>query len=105
MARSTAETGLPNVAAIPRGGAGGEERLALDRGRLEELSEQGAERAAGRDDRAFGPERAAGSDRDRGGERFQKRHPRRDPALVEQDLFHRFGNPVSANRLASRNGP
>ena len=59
-----------------RGGARGEQRLALVGGRRSDLADERAERAAGGDDRPLGAERTAGADRDRRRERLQEREPR-----------------------------
>ena len=53
-----------------------EQRLALGAGQMEELRDQRSERAAGHDDRPFGAERAARSDRDRRRQRLEQRHLR-----------------------------
>ncbi len=80
------------------GGAGREQRLPLGRRRRHDLSEPRAERAAGRDDRPFGAERAPGADRDRRRQRLQQGHAARDAARVGEDLFHCLGNAVAADR-------
>ena len=53
--------------------AGDEQRLAFGGGQVERLREERTERAARHDDRAFRAERAAGADRDGGGERLEHR--------------------------------
>ena len=85
----------------PRRGTGDEQRLAFGRAEVEELREQGTESAPGHDDGPFGPERAAGADRDGGGDRLQDRHFRGDAAVTDQGRLDRFGNAVAANRLAA----
>ena len=81
-----------------RGRAGGEERLAFRRGGAQHLADQRPERAARRDDRSFRAERSARSDRDRGGDRLEQRDASRNAAAVQQDLLHRLGNSVAADR-------
>ena len=90
-----------------RGGAGGEERLALVGRDVQQLAAQRAERAAGRDDRSLGAERSAGADGDRRGERLEKEHARRDAALAEQHALHHLGNAVAADgrRAVARHEP
>ncbi len=79
------------------GGAGGEQGLALDCGHVQQLADQRTERTAGGDDRAFRAERAAGADGNRRGHRFQEGNAWCDLALIQQYLFHRFGNAVTAD--------
>ncbi len=79
------------------GRAGDQQRLALGRTQVEELREQGAERAAGHDDRTFGAERAAGADGDGGRQRLEQSDLGLDPALTDQDGLDGFGNAVAAD--------
>ena len=63
IASSTAETGLPNVAAMPAAAPAASSVLRSAAVVVHQLSEQRAERAAGGDDRSFGAERSARADR------------------------------------------
>ena len=81
-----------------RRGAGGEQRLSLVGRDVNDLPDQRAERAAGRDDRTFGAEWSAGADRDRRRERLEEHDLRRDLAAVVEHPLHDFRNAVAANR-------
>ena len=80
------------------GGAGGEQRLPLVGRDANELPDERAERAAGRDDRSLGAERPAGADRDRRRERLEEHDARRDAAARVQHPLHHLGNAVAADR-------
>src|SRR3954468_23521913 len=74
-ASSTAAIGVPNTAVMPAAApatnnafaraAGSHQLLRPPRGNVEQLREQGADGAAGHDDRSLGAERSAGADGDR----------------------------------------
>jgi hypothetical protein len=66
-------------------------------GDADDLSKQRTQRPTRGNDRSFGAERTARTDRDRGRERFQERDPRGDATFIREDLLHRFGNAVAAN--------
>ena len=66
MASSTADTGLPNVAAMPAAAPAASSVLRSTAVVDHDLPDQRAERPAGGDDRPLGAERPAGADGDRG---------------------------------------
>ena len=98
-ASSTAETGLPKVAAMPAAAPAASSVLRSSAVVVEDLPEQRAERAAGGDDGPLGAERAAGADGDGRRERLEERDARRDAALVGEHLLHRLGDAVAADGL------
>src|SRR5690242_13199214 len=76
-------------------GAGHQQGLALGRREVNQLRENGATRASGHNDGAFGAERAAGPDRDGRRNRFQDRDLRLNQAAAEQNGFEGFGDAVA----------
>ena len=61
-----------------------------------QLPERRAHRGADLDDRPLAPDRAAGADAERRGERLDDRDPAADPALVAVDGEHHLGDAVTA---------
>ena len=78
-----------------------QESLPFRGGEMKRLGEEGAERAAGHDDRTFGAERAPRTDGDRRGERLQQRHLGAHPTAPDQDCFHCLGDAVSPDFLGA----
>jgi hypothetical protein len=66
---------------------------------VEELRDEGAERAPGEDDRALGAERAAGTDRNRGRHGLEHGDLRVDAASAHENGLDRLGDAVTANAV------
>ena len=86
------------------GGAGDEQRLSFGGRHVEHLGDDGAEGAAGHDDRPFRAERTAGADRDGRRQRLEDRDLRLHPALADQNGLNGFGDAVPANALRAVTG-
>src|SRR4029078_4079025 len=71
---------------------------------MKELRNQGADRAAGHDDRTLGAERATRTNRDRRRERFQNRDSWLDAAAVDENRLNRFGDAVAPDALRPVSG-
>ena len=97
MARTTAASGVPNVAAMPPAAPHASRILRSDGDTGQHLADEGAEGAAGDDDRTLGAERAAGADGDRRRQRLGHRGAGMDPALLGEDGFHGLGDAVAAD--------
>ena len=100
-ASSTAETGLPKVAAMPAAAPAASNVLRSVGGGAQHWPSSEPERAAGGDDGPLGAEGPAGADGDRGRKGLEKGHPRRNAALVREHLLHGLGDAVAANGLGA----
>ena len=100
-ASSTAAIGVANVADMPAAAPATSSVLRSAAVRWKSCEIDRPDRAARHDDRAFGAERPARSDRDRRRKRLQNRQPRLHFAAVDQDRFERFRNAVPANALGA----
>ncbi len=86
------------------GGTGDEQGAALSRRQMEQLADDGTHRSPGQDDRSLGAERATGSDTDRTRDGLQESQARLDPAAVDEDALHRFGDAVTPDLLGAVTG-
>jgi hypothetical protein len=85
----------------PAGRSCHQQCLALVRGQVQEVRRQRAHSAARHDDRPLGPERPAGSDRDRRGHRLEHRDPGRYPAAAGEDRLDGLRHAMAADLLAA----
>src|SRR6185312_7476936 len=83
------------------GGAGHQQRLPLGIADRQHLRDQGADGAAGHDDRTFRAERPAAADGDRRGQRLEDGDLPVQPAAAEEDRLDRFGDAMAADLLAA----
>ncbi len=74
-----------------------QQSLALHAGQMKELRDHRSKRSAAHDDRAFGAERSAAANRNRGGNWLQNREARLHPAAVDENRLESLGNAVAAD--------
>ena len=100
-ASSTAATGVPKVAVMPPAAPAASSVLRSAAVRLKDLGDDGAEGAAGHDDRSLGAERAAGADGDRGRQRLEDGDLGRHAAAADEDGFEGFRDAVAADAVGA----